>query len=132
MMHDMNSEDEDVDVKVQSILRQFVGNRIERLRGDVSNNNTRDTFIAALTPRYGNDVAGEIAFHLADWNSDAAFILAMHLHPEQFTAEQIQQGVEGFLCHVPNHTAAAAKLGGYPVEDIFEVGALDGATHDEG
>jgi hypothetical protein len=29
--------------------------------------------------------------------------------------------------HAPNHVAAAAKLGGWPIADIFEIGALDAA-----
>ncbi len=29
-----------------------------------------------------------------------------------------------FLIHAPNHIAAAAKLGGFPVSDVFEVGAV--------
>ena len=29
-----------------------------------------------------------------------------------------------FLIHAPNHIVAAAKLGGFPVSDVFEIGAL--------
>ncbi len=70
--------------------------------------------------------AYDIGFHLTDWNSDAAFLVALILFPERFDAEEIAEGVEGFLIHAPNHVAAAAKLFGYPIEDIFGVDALSG------
>jgi hypothetical protein len=53
-------------------------------------------------------------------NSDAAFIMALHLFPERFTREEIEDGVQGFVIHVPNHVAEAAKLLGHPAQDIFE------------
>jgi hypothetical protein len=30
----------------------------------------------------------------------------------------------------PNHLAAAAKLAGHPVQDVFELGVLDGTGDD--
>jgi hypothetical protein len=47
------------------------------------------------------------------------------LFPERFTEEQIRDGIEAFIIHAPNHIAAAAKLRGLPIQDIFTVGALD-------
>jgi hypothetical protein len=44
-------------------------------------------------------------------------IVALHLYPERFTPKEIEAGVELFLCHVPNHVIAAARLAGHPVED---------------
>ena len=60
------------------------------------------------------------------WHQDGLIIVAITMFPERFTQEEIRCGVIMFLVHAPNHIAAAAKLGGWPVEDIFEVGALDG------
>ncbi|HTH45949.1 MAG TPA: hypothetical protein VMB21_00425 [Candidatus Limnocylindria bacterium] len=74
--------------------------------------------------------AKDVAFHLSHWNADAAFLVALHLFPERFTPEEIRSGVIGFLIHAPNHVAAAAKLGGSPTEDIFEVDALSGPNPD--
>jgi hypothetical protein len=59
-----------------------------------------------------------------------AFVVALLLFPEQFNAEEIAEGIESFLIHAPNHIAAAAKLMGFPVQDIFGVGALSGNDDD--
>jgi len=67
---------------------------------------------------------------MTDWNSDAAFITAFLLFPERFTAEEIRRGILDFLIHAPNHLAAAAKQHDYPIQDTFEVGALDGWPED--
>jgi len=80
-----------------------------------------ETIENAIREEYG-DKAHDIAFHLSDWSSDAAFLVALHLYPEKFTVEEIREGVEAIIIHAPNHLAAAGALGGYPVEDIFELG----------
>jgi len=126
----MSEAGDDSENAALAIFRQLVPDRAQRLRGDTHNAITFEIIAEALKTRYG-EAARDIAFHLADWNSDAAFILAMHLFPERFTPEQILDGVEDFLIHAPNHVAAAAKLGGHPIEDIFEVGALDAASDDD-
>jgi hypothetical protein len=64
-------------------------------------------------------VADQIAFHMVDWNSDAAFVVAFLLFPERFTPEELDAAVDMFLIHVPAHVMAAARLGGYQVKDIF-------------
>lgn len=76
--------------------------------------------------RYLGKVAQDIAIHLVDWQFDGLIIVAITMFPERFTQEEIRRGVIMFLVHAPDHIAAAAKLGGWPVKDIFEVGALDG------
>ena len=81
--------------------------------------------VARAYPHLSAETASELAFHLSDWREDAAFIVALALSPERFTAEEIEDGLTAFLVHAPNHVAAAAKLGGWPVADIFELGALD-------
>ena len=127
----MSDTPKDPDEVALAIFRDLVSNRVDRLRGDKDNTVTRDVLAEALKEKYGEEIARDIAFHLADWNSDATFIVAMHLFPERFTPDQIRDGVERFLIHAPNHVAAAAKLGGWPIEDIFEIGALDGVADDD-
>jgi hypothetical protein len=73
----------------------------------------------ALSQDYPGEVADQIGFHLVDWNSDAAFLMAVYLFPEKFTPEEIQAGVDLFLVHVPAHIMEAARQGGYPAENIF-------------
>ena len=72
----------------------------------------------AIAPDFGSN-SPDIAFHLSDWSSDAAFLVALHLFPDEFSDEQIREGVIGFVVHAPNHAAEAGKLAGYPVEDVF-------------
>lgn len=56
--------------------------------------------------------AGNLGLHMADWNSDAAFVVALHLFPERFTPKEIRDGVGLFLCHAPNHIRAACGITG--------------------
>ena len=94
-----------------------------------------ETLQAAVVRAYAQlDVerAYDLAFHLSDWREDAAFLVAFALAPERFTPEEVEDGLGAFLVHAPNHVAAAAKLAGWPIADIFEVGALDAAKeHDD-
>ena len=68
---------------------------------------------------YAKETAGNIAINVADWQADAAFLVALHLFPERFTDEEIDDGVRSLLIHVPAHVIAAARLAGHPAEDIF-------------
>jgi uncharacterized protein YoaH (UPF0181 family) len=77
----------------------------------------------ALRKEHG-EAARDIAFHLFDWTEDAWFIVAVFLFPDRFTAAEIRRGIAWFLIHAPNHIAAAAKLAGWPVTDVFHVGAI--------
>ncbi len=86
---------------------------------------------AALTdlkPQFAQD----IAFHLTDWLKEAAFLVALAMYPQHFTPEEVNSGVTACLIHIPNHVAAAATLGGWPMKDIFNVGAtIEPANADE-
>ena len=84
--------------------------------------------VAAAYPHLDVERAYDLAFHLSDWRADAAFLVALSLAPERFTPAEVEAGLTAFLIHAPNHVAAAAKLGGWPVADIFEVGALNAAS----
>ena len=111
----------DIDAKVAAIFRELVGDRASRLDGSHYNHDTAAAISAALASSPDDRTAHDIAFNLTDWASDAAFIVALQLFPERFTASEIADGVEDFLIHAPNHVAAAAVLSGYPAEDIFGV-----------
>ena len=113
---------DNVERKVKAIFHEMAGARADRLffaippaTGDIAHAAERDMC---------DQTAFDVAFHLSDWTSDAAFLLAAHLFPERFTREEIAEGVDSFLLHAPNHVAAAAKLSGHPISDIFEVGSL--------
>ena len=112
----------DLAQKVQFIFQEIAGERALTLRATYFPANITSLIRDALAPD-GTDEAilskDQIAFHLTDWQADAAFIVALHLFPERFTPEDIRDGVESFLLHVPAHILAAARLGGYGTKDIF-------------
>lgn len=114
------------DKKVQAIFRELAGERAEQLNPAVFPAAVVSAISAALTEKGTEMVdasrADEIAFHLVDWNSDAAFLVAMLLFPERFTPEEIREGVFRFIIHAPDHVIAAARLSGHPAEDIFDEG----------
>jgi hypothetical protein len=68
---------------------------------------------------YSEKVGFDIGFNVGDWHGDAAFLVALHLFPERFTDEEIDEGVRRMLLHVPAHVIAAARLAGYSTEDVF-------------
>ena len=109
--------------KVESIFKELAGERADTLDGGKLPAGITSAITAALSGPDASEQqvlhADQIAFHLTDWNSDAAFIVALHLFPERFTQEEIEAAVDMFLIHVPNHIVAAARLAGHPVEDIF-------------
>jgi hypothetical protein len=110
--------------KAIAIFHELVGQRAQQL--SVAIPDAQRVAKAALANDFHDATSSDIAFHMTDWNSDAAFVVALLLFPERFTAEEIRDGIGGFLAHAPNHLAAAAKLYGYPIQDTFDVGALDG------
>src|SRR5437016_3080132 len=108
-----------LDKKVQAIFSELAGaDRAKWLRGDVPSR-VMDQIAQAISSEHQPEVAGEIGFHLGDWQGDAAFLVALHLFPERFTPEEIREGVEAFLIHAPHHIIAAARLAGHPTDDIF-------------
>src|SRR5689334_19418961 len=113
-----------VEEKVLAVFRELAGERVHQI--EVAVPTAQQTIAQALADEHPASVARDIAFHLTDWQSDAAFIVAVILFPERFTPDEIRNGVDDFIAHAPNHAAAAAKLGGFPVTDVFEIGALDG------
>ena len=120
----MSNVHDAVQQKVLAIFSELAGPRAGRL-GEPAAQETRQTLMSALAGDYQPEIARELAFHLVDWHTDAAFILAVHLFPERFTVEELAAGTQMLLIHVPNHLAAAAKLAGHPVQDVFGVGIFD-------
>ena len=125
----MSNPHDTVRKKVKAIFTELAGERTARL-GEPGARETRHTLASALSEEYPPDTAYDIAFHLVDWHTDAAFMMAVHLFPERFTPEELAAGAGMLLIHAPNHLAAAAKLAGHPIEDVFEIGVLDDTDDD--
>jgi hypothetical protein len=72
-----------------------------------------------------NENARDIAFHMTDWLGDLKALQEYYADPETFSNEEASDLLMHFLVHVPDHIAAAKKLAcGFPVTDVFEIGAL--------
>lgn len=108
--------------KVITIFRELVGERAEKLHDFPADIQSRiaQALSEGKIPE-GKEISREeqIGFHLVDWHRDAAFIVALILFPEKFTDDEIQDGIIGLLYHMPAHIIEAARLGGYPTENIF-------------
>jgi hypothetical protein len=104
--------------KVSAIFTELVGDRAKRLDGSLIAEPAMSVIASALAEEYG-DKAADIGFHMADWNFDAAFVVAVHLFPERFTPEEIAAGVGLFMVHAPNHIRAACGLTGQYVWENF-------------
>lgn len=108
--------------KASAIFRELAGDAAKRLAANhyPADVNTRITAALASSQEDAKFLAKDlIGFHLVDWQSDAAFLVALCLYPERFTDEEIREGVEDFLTHAPAHVLAAAKAAGYPVTDLL-------------
>jgi hypothetical protein len=120
---------------VAAIFAELVGERAKRLDGSVIAEPAMSALEGALVEQY-DEKAHDIAFHMADWNSDAAFMVAVHLFPDRFTPEEIAAGVGLFLVHAPNHIRAACGLTGqyvwksFPDDDDESYQAEPGAAED--
>ena len=112
----------DVRRKVIQIFTELTESRTVQLDPTQFAHDADGAISSALSSEFGPDVAHDIAFHLSDWGADAAFMVAVPLFPERFTADEIREGVQQFLVHAPNHIAAAAQLAGWPIRDVFGVG----------
>src|SRR5262249_39540964 len=104
---------------------EMVGDRAGRLDGSVLPEPARKVVTAALTEEYGAAKAAAVSLHMTDWNWDAAFVVALHLFPERFTAEEIEAGIGLFLVHAPNHIREACRLTNHGVWEDFPYGEGD-------
>ena len=108
-----------VRTKVAEILIDAFGERAALFKGGIPAREANDRLCEALVEDMGDPLlADQIAFHLVDWETDAAFLIAFMLFPDRFTAEELQAAVSMFLVHVPAHVQAAARLAGYEVHDL--------------
>ena len=109
--------------KAVLLFREAIGSRAERLAGTVSLEDSIGRIAMALQEERGESSdllrSDDIGFHLMDWQSDAAFLVAVALYPDRFTSEEIQEGVRGFLIHAPAHVLEAARLSGIEARNIF-------------
>ena len=105
--------------KVWQIFAEAFGDRADLFKGGIPARTANDVLGIALAEDMNPLVADEIAFHMVDWETDAAFLVAFLLFPERFTREELQAATEMFLIHVPAHVMAAARLAGHEVKDIF-------------
>jgi hypothetical protein len=105
--------------KVQAIFTELTGERALRLRGPLPAQIVHDAIASAYSADRPPETAHEIAFHMVDWSYNAAFVVALHLFPERFTPEEIEAGIGMFCAHAPAHVIAAARLTGFPAEDLF-------------
>lgn len=89
-----------------------------------------DRLVRALRARgYSPFVSQETAFHMVDWLDDLMELHDLYTGRSRWTSERVEKILIGFLVHVPNHVAAAAKvLADSPVSDLFEVGAIKGSV----
>lgn len=68
----------------------------------------------------------DVAFHMTGWLVNLERYYDFCLHPEKYSAEEINRILMDFLIHVPNHVAAASRLlTGIPVSDVFGVGVVE-------
>lgn len=111
-----------VEAKVAAVFAEMAGDRARRLDGGTMATPAMDAIGSALAGPYGAEVAADVGFHMADWNSDAAFVVALHLFPERFTAAEVAAGVGLFLVHAPNHIREACRLTGAYVWESFPEG----------
>ncbi|MCA9285248.1 MAG: hypothetical protein KDA22_08550 [Phycisphaerales bacterium] len=107
--------------KVETIFAELAGDRASMLDGGRFPAVIASAVTAALSGPEASEGeilhADQIAFHLVDWNADAAFLVALHLFPERFAPDEINAGIDLFLVHVPAHVLAAARLAGHSVQD---------------
>jgi hypothetical protein len=108
--------------KVDDIFRELAG--AERAKwlgaGVPSRCMTQIAHAVSSESGYSEQVGWDIGMHVADWQADAAFLVALHLFPERFTAEEIDEAVRSLLIHVPDHVVAAARLAGHFSHEVID------------
>ena len=86
----------------------------------------------ALGNDYDERARNDIAFHMTDWLDELRALVDWYENPERASDAQVRATLTAFLVHAPAHIAAAAKLyTGYPVTDVFDIGAVDGRPWQE-
>jgi len=102
-----------VSEKVHSIFRRIAGDRANVLRADHYPAQTNSLITQALetaAPNFDIVELDAIGFHLVNCNTDAAFIVALLLYPEEFTTEDIREGVEDCMLDSAHHCTEALRI----------------------
>ncbi len=115
--------------KVAALLARACARRLEEALWSPNLDRAREGIREALRRRFGDEAARSIAFHLMDWTSEAAFLLALAMFPDQFSKSEVSEEADALLVHVPNHIAAAAKISGNRCEDIWGESPADRPIH---
>jgi hypothetical protein len=115
-----------LDEKIMALFEEHMGYRPDRLSSGSFPEDVKELISETLSEDFDKEIVDHIAFHMVDWSGDLGFLAALFLWPKRFTKEEISIGFYTFLQHAPDHLAAAAKLFGTPVTDVFNLGALDG------
>ena len=105
--------------KVGLLMRKAFGARAAWIFEGTPGVNTMRFIERAFKSEHTIKDAWEIGFQMGDWGRDAAYMLALHLFPEKFTAAEIRALVMAVIIHVPNHIAAAAALLDCPISDTW-------------
>lgn len=104
---------ESVKEKVVALFRRLVGEKAAILRATHYPAGINSLITQALAEdcqsQDEDTVIDSVGFHLVDWQTDAAFLVALHLFPDEFTPDEIREGVRDFFAHVPAHVITAAK-----------------------
>ena len=117
--HMPNDADDTARAKVELLFREAFGKRAARLFSHRFVASTMHTVRDAFADDLPSAQAEAVGFHLADWGSDAAFVVALHLFPERFTHDEIREATRMFAAHVPFHAAVAADILGFPGSDFL-------------
>lgn len=97
--------------KVVELFRRFAGERAEALSPTHYPAGINSLITSALHNENNNLAdCDAVGFHLVDWQNDAAFLVALHLFPDEFSPEEIRDRLLGFFLHVPAHLITAAKI----------------------
>ena len=99
--------------KARAIFAKAFGARGDGLFESSSTAAMTETIASAFAREMDPGKAGDIGFHLGDWASDAALLLALHMFPEKFTPTEIRHVTDYLAAGLPHHCAALATHFGY-------------------
>ena len=95
--------------EVYKILSRAFGERASRVFSPQNVAHTMHAVKTAFRNTLKAADAEELGFHMADWGTDAAFVVALHLFPERLTAAEIRKATCSLALHVSYHAAGIAQ-----------------------
>jgi hypothetical protein len=96
--------------KVEEILNAAFGDKAVRVFSSQNVGQTMRVIVEAFASEMDSKKAEELAFNMADWGGDAAFVVALHLFPERFTADEIREATRSLAFHIPYHASNIADI----------------------